>query len=77
MNGITKQDINILALDNITIAHKIVVLSKQGYIVNSRKIDKLNLGTILIHMYRSTAIGSKDYDNNIRNFNNKFVALWM
>ena len=75
MNGITKQDINILALDNITIAHKIVVLSKQGYVVNSRKIDKLNLGTILIHMYRSTAIGSKDYDNNIRNFNNKFVIL--
>ena len=77
MNGITKQDINILALDNITIAHKIVVLSKQGYVVNSRKIDKLNLGTILIHMYRSTAIGSKDYDNNIRNFNHKFLALWM
>lgn len=75
MNGITKQDIDILASDNITIASNIVVLSKQGYIVNSRKIDKLNLGTILLHMYRSVALGSKDYDNNIRNFNNKFVIL--
>ena len=75
MNGITKQDINILALDNITIASNIVVLSKQGYVVNSRNIDKLNLGTILLHMYRSAALGSKDYDNNIRNFNNKFVIL--
>lgn len=75
MNGITKQDIDSLALDNITIAHKIVVLSKQGYVVNSRKIDKLNLGTILLHMYRSVSLGSKNYDNNIRNFNNKFVTL--
>lgn len=75
MNGITKQDIDSLASDNITVANKIVVLSKQGYVVNSRKIDKLNLGTILLHMYRSVALGSKDYDNNIRNFNNKFVAL--
>ena len=75
MNGITKQDIDSLTSDNITIAHKIVVLSKQGYVVNSRKIYKLNLGTVLLHMYRSVALGSKDYDNNIRNFNNKFVAL--
>ena len=75
MNGITKQDIDSLASDNITIANKIVVLSKQGYVVNSRKIDKLNLGTVLLHMYKSIAIGSKDYDNNIRNFNNKFMAL--
>lgn len=75
MNGITKQDIDSLASDNITIASNIVVLSKQGYIVNSRNIDKLNLGTILLHMYRSVALGSKDYDNNIRNFNNKFVIL--
>lgn len=75
MNGITKQDIDSLASDNITIAHKIVVLSKQGYVVNSRKIDKLNLGTILLHMYRSAALGSEDYNDNIRNFNNKFVAL--
>lgn len=75
MNGITKQDINSLASDNITVANKIVVLSKQGYVVNSRKIDKLNLGTVLLHMYRSVALGSKDYDNNIRNFNNKFVTL--
>ena len=75
MNGITKQYIDSLALDNITIANKIVVLSKQGYVVNSRKIDKLNLGTVLLHMYRSVALGSKNYDNNIRNFNNKFVAL--
>ena len=75
MDGITKQDIDSLASDNITIAHKIVILSKQGYIVNSRKIDKLNLGTVLLHMYRSVALGSKDYYNNIRNFNNKFIAL--
>ena len=75
MNGITKQDIDSLASDNITIASNIVVLSKQGYVVNSRNIDKLNLGTILLHMYRSVALGSKDYDNNIRNFNNKFVIL--
>ena len=75
MNGITKQDIDSLALDNITIANKIVVLSKQGYVVNSRKIDKLNLGTVLLHMYRSVALGSKDYDNNIRHFNNKFITL--
>lgn len=75
MNGITLQDINSLASDNITVSRKIVVLSKQGYVVNSRKIDKLNLGTILLHMYRSVALGSKDYDNNIRNFNNKFVTL--
>lgn len=75
MNGITLQDINSLASDNITFARKIVVLSKQGYVVNSRKIDKLNLGTILLHLYRSVALGSKDYDNNIRNFNNKFVTL--
>ena len=75
MNGITKQDIDSLASDNITIAHKIVVLSKQGYVVNSRKIDKLNLGTILLHMYRSAALGSEDYNDNIRNFNNKFVTL--
>ena len=75
MNVITKQDIDSLASDNITIANNIVVLSKQGYIVNSRNIDKLNLGTILLHMYRSVALGSKDYDNNIRNFNNKFVIL--
>lgn len=75
MNGITKQDIDNLASDNITIAHKIAVLSKQGYIVNSRKIDKLNLGTVLLHMYRSVALGSKDYDNNIRHFNNKFITL--
>lgn len=75
MNGITKQDINSLASDNITIANMIVILSKQGYIINSRKINKLNLGTILLHMYRSVALGSKDYDNNIRNFNNKFVIL--
>lgn len=75
MNGITKQDIDSLASDNITIANKIVVLSKQGYVINSRKIDKLNLGTILLHMYRSIALGSNDYDNNIRNFNNKFVVL--
>ena len=75
MNGITKQDIDSLASDNITIANKIVVLSKQGYVVNSRKIDKLNLGTVLLHMYRSVSLGSKDYDNNIRHFNNKFVAL--
>lgn len=75
MNGITKQDIDSLASDNITIAHKIVVLSKQGYVVNSRKIDKLNLGTILLHIYRSAALGSEDYNDNIRNFNNKFVAL--
>lgn len=75
MNGITKQDIDSLASDNITIAHKIVALSKQGYVVNSRKIDKLNLGTILLHMYRSAALGSEDYNDNIRNFNNKFVAL--
>ena len=75
MNGITKQDIDSLASDNITIAHKIVVLSKQGYVVNSRKIDKLNLGTILLHMYRSAALGNEDYNDNIRNFNNKFVAL--
>lgn len=75
MNGITKQDIDSLASDNITIAHKIVALSKQGYVVNSRKIDKLNLGTILLHMYRSSALGSEDYNDNIRNFNNKFVAL--
>ena len=75
MNGITKQDIDSLASDNITIAHKIVVLSKQGYIINSRKIDKLNLGTILLHMYRSVALGNKDYNDNIRNFNNKFVTL--
>ena len=75
MNGITKQDIDSLASDNITIASNIVVLSKQGYIVNSRNIDKLNLGTVLLHMYRSVALGSKDYDNNIRNFNNKFVIL--
>lgn len=75
MNGITLQDINSLASDNITVARKIVVLSKQGYVVNSRKIDKLNLGTILLHLYRSVALGSKDYDNNIRNFNNKFVTL--
>ena len=77
MNGITKQDIDSLASDNITIASNIVVLSKQGYVVNSRKIDKLNLGTVLLHMYRSVVLGSKDYDNNVRNFNNKFVALWM
>ena len=75
MNGITKQDIDSLASDNIAIANKIVVLSKQGYVVNSRKIDKLNLGTVLLHMYKSIAIGSKDYNNNIRNFNNKFVIL--
>ena len=75
MNGITKQDIDSLASDNITIASNIVVLSKQGYVVNSRNIDKLNLGTILLHMYKSVALGSKDYDNNIRNFNNKFVIL--
>ena len=75
MNSITKQDIDSLASDNITIANNIVVLSKQGYIVNSRNIDKLNLGTVLLHMYRSVALGSKDYDNNIRNFNNKFVIL--
>ena len=75
MNGITKQDIHSLASDNITIANKIVVLYKQGYVINSRKIDKLNLGTILLHMYRSIALGSNDYDNNIRNFNNKFVVL--
>lgn len=75
MNGIILQDINSLASDNITVAHKIVVLSKQGYVVNSRKIDKLNLGTILLHLYRSVALGSKDYNNNIRNFNNKFVVL--
>lgn len=75
MNGITKQNIDSLASDNITIANKIVVLSKQGYVVNSRKIDKLNLGTILLHMYRSIALGNKDYDNNIRNFNNKFAIL--
>ena len=75
MDGITKQDIDSLASDNITIAHKIVVLSKQGYIVNSRKIDKLNLGTILLHMYRSVALGGKDYNDNIRNFNNKFRTL--
>lgn len=75
MNGITKQDIDSLASDNITIASNIVVLSKQGYVVNSRNIDKLNLGTVLLHMYRSVALGSKDYDNNIRNFNNKFVIL--
>ncbi|UWH91221.1 MAG: hypothetical protein [Bacteriophage sp.] len=75
MNGITKQDIDSLASDNITIANTIVILSKQGYIINSRKIDKLNLGTILLRMYRSVALGSKDYDNNIRNFNNKFVIL--
>ena len=75
MNGITKQDIDSLVSDNITIANKIVALSKQGYIVNSRKIDKLNLGTVLLHMYRSVALGSKDYDNNIRHFNNKFIAL--
>ena len=75
MNGITKQDIDSLASDNITIANKIVALSKQGYVVNSRKIDKLNLGTILLHMYRSAALGSEDYNDNIRNFNNKFVAL--
>ena len=75
MDGITKQDIDSLASDNITIARKIVVLSKQGYIVNSRKIDKLNLGTILLHMYRSAALGSEDYNDNIRNFNNKFVTL--
>lgn len=75
MDGITKQDIDSLASDNITIAHKIVILSKQGYIINSRKIDKLNLGTILLHMYRSAALGSKDYNDNIGTFNNKFVAL--
>lgn len=75
MNGITKQDIDSLASDNITVARKIVILSKQGYVVNSRKIDKLNLGTVLLHMYRSVALGSKDYDSNIRNFNNKFVTL--
>lgn len=75
MNSITKQDIDSLASDNITIANNIVVLSKQGYVVNSRNIDKLNLGTVLLHMYRSVALGSKDYDNNIRNFNNKFVIL--
>ena len=75
MNGITKQDIDSLASDNITIAHKIVALSKQGYVVNSRKIDKLNLGTILLHMYRIAALGSEDYNDNIRNFNNKFVTL--
>ena len=75
MNGITKQDIDSLASDNITVSYKIVILSKQGYVVNSRKIDKLNLGTVLLHMYRSVALGSKDYDNNIRNFNNKFVTL--
>lgn len=75
MNGITKQYIDSLASDNITIANKIVVLSKQGYVVNSRKIDKLNLGTVLLHMYRSVALGSKDYDNNIRQFNNKFITL--
>lgn len=75
MNGITKQDIDSLASNNITIASNIVVLSKQGYVVNSRNIDKLNLGTVLLHMYRSVALGSKDYDNNIRNFNNKFVIL--
>ena len=75
MNGITKQDIDSLASDNITIASNIVVLSKQGYVVNSRNIDKLNLGTVLLHMYRSVALGSKDYDNNIRHFNNKFVTL--
>lgn len=75
MNSITKQDIDSLASDNIMIANNIVVLSKQGYVVNSRNIDKLNLGTILLHMYRSIALGSKDYDNNIRNFNNKFVIL--
>lgn len=75
MNSITKQDIDSLASDNITIASNIVILSKQGYVVNSRNIDKLNLGTVLLHMYRSVALGSKDYDNNIRNFNNKFVIL--
>lgn len=75
MNGITKQDIDSLASDNITIASNIVVLSKQGYVVNSRNIDKLNLGTVLLHMYRSVSLGSKDYYNNIRNFNNKFVIL--
>lgn len=75
MNSITKQDIDSLASDNITIANNIVILSKQGYVVNSRNIDKLNLGTVLLHMYRSVALGSKDYDNNIRNFNNKFVIL--
>lgn len=75
MNSITKQDIDSLASDNITIANNIVVLSKQGYVVNSRNINKLNLGTVLLHMYRSVALGSKDYDNNIRNFNNKFVIL--
>ena len=75
MNGITKKDIDSLASDNITIASNIVVLSKQGYVVNSRNIDKLNLGTVLLHMYRSVALGSKDYDNNIRNFNNKFMIL--
>ena len=75
MNGITKQDIDSLDSNNIAIENKIVVLSKQGYVVNSRKINKLNLGTVLLHMYKSIAIGSKDYDNNIRNFNNKFMAL--
>ena len=75
MNSITKQDIDSLASDNIIIANNIVVLSKQGYVVNSRNINKLNLGTILLHMYRSVDLGSKDYDNNIRNFNNKFVIL--
>ena len=75
MNGITKQNIDSLASDNITIANKIVILSKQGYVVNSRRIDKLSLGTVLLHMYRSAALGSEDYNDNIRNINNKFVTL--
>lgn len=75
MNGITKENIDNLAQKNIDLTNIVLSLSEQGYVVNERKKAKLNIGTILLHLYFSVALGSKDYDDNIKHLHNKFLML--
>lgn len=75
MSDKVKNKLSILAQSNITNAHKVVVLAEQGYVVNTRKLEKLNLGVILYNIYKSGALGYKDFASNVERLTNKFVIV--
>lgn len=75
MSDKIKNKLSVLAQSNITNANKVVVLAEQGYVVNTRKLENLNLGVILYNMYKSGVLGHKDFASNVERLTNKFVIV--
>lgn len=75
MNEITKDTIDNLLGTNVKTTNIVVALSQEGYAINKCKVTRLNLGTILLHLYRSSVVDSKEYSENIKHFRNKIAML--